>query len=367
MNLANLLLRNARRLPTATALVDHTAPYCDWATLAARAAALAGALTGRCGLAPGDRVGLFMSNHPDYLVIKYAIWWAGLTALPINAKLHARELAWILDNAGARVCFVSADLADAVAAAGGALDPAVTLIVPEPADGYGPSFTITVKSGAPAGLYAIHVADGSRRTASLPLEVVGAKSSDDGGDGTGAKTPGGEAFDRLDLEQRKRVQRALCVNDDGTWGPDTRAALQEHAESDDSTDDNMQEQLALNDREVAARCDAGDETAGQGQSLREALNKASKAVKDQSMDLADPAGYAVTVGESTVTEADDGLALSVTLSIVPPDGVSPAEAVNVPAIKEAILGRIQDTAVQPNHISIANLDELVRDGFVSKD
>ena len=45
--------------------------------------------------------------------------------------------------------------------------------VDQPA-GFGPSFTITVKSGAPAGLYAIHVADGSRRTASLPLEVVGA-------------------------------------------------------------------------------------------------------------------------------------------------------------------------------------------------
>ena len=39
---------------------------------------------------------------------------------------------------------------------------------------FGPSFTITVKPNAPAGHYVIHVTDGSQRTTSLPLEVVGA-------------------------------------------------------------------------------------------------------------------------------------------------------------------------------------------------
>ena len=80
--------------------------------------------------------------------------------------------------------------------------------VDQPA-GFGPSFTITVKSGAPAGLYAIHVADGSRRTASLPLEVVGAKPGDDGGDGPGTRP--GEAFGKLILEQRKQVQRRSAL------------------------------------------------------------------------------------------------------------------------------------------------------------
>ena len=32
-------------------------------------------------------------------------------AVPMNAKLHAKEFAFILDNSGARLCFVTPDLA----------------------------------------------------------------------------------------------------------------------------------------------------------------------------------------------------------------------------------------------------------------
>ena len=236
--------------------------------------------------------------------------------------------------------------------------------VDQPA-GFGPSFTITVKSGAPTGLYSIHVADGSRRTTSLPFEVVDANARDDGGDGADAETPGGEAFGKLTLKDRKRVQRALCVADDGDWGPDTRAALQKHAGSGDSIDENMQEQLALTDTDIAARCGAGGATAGQEQSLRVALAEASKAVKDHSVDLDDPAGFAVTVMESAVTGDGDDLALSMTISTKPPDdgpGVAKASA-----IRDAILKLIQDPTVTPTHVKIANLDELVSDGSVSNE
>jgi len=49
-----------------------------------RVAQLAGTLTHRCGLQPGDRVALAMSNSPEYIEILYAVWHAGLTA-------HARS------------------------------------------------------------------------------------------------------------------------------------------------------------------------------------------------------------------------------------------------------------------------------------
>lgn len=230
---------------------------------------------------------------------------------------------------------------------------------------FGPSFTITVKSGAPAGLYAVHVADGSRRTTSLSLEVVGAKASDGGDDGIGTKTPGGEAFDKLELEQRRRIQRALCVAEDGIWGPDTRAALQKHAGSGDSTDENLQAQLELLEAIIDERCSTGGDTSGLEQRLRAALDKASKAVTGQSMDLDDPAGFAVTVMESAVTGDGDDLALSVTISARPPDnGPGAAKA---SAIRDAILKLIQDPAVTQAHVKIANLDELVRDGSVSNE
>src|SRR5207302_1877369 len=38
------------------------------------------------------------------------IWHAGLAAVPVNAKLHGRECAFILEHSGARACFVSAGL-----------------------------------------------------------------------------------------------------------------------------------------------------------------------------------------------------------------------------------------------------------------
>jgi long-chain acyl-CoA synthetase len=58
------------------------------------------------GIAPGDRVGLFCHNHRHYLEALYGAWIAGAAVVPINAKLHAREAAWILENSGTRFCWV---------------------------------------------------------------------------------------------------------------------------------------------------------------------------------------------------------------------------------------------------------------------
>jgi long-chain acyl-CoA synthetase len=87
----------------------------SYGELAQRAARLAGALRAQCGLAPGERVAIFAKNSPEYMEALYAIWTAGLAAVPVNAKLHGRELAYILEHSGARVCFVSADLEAAAA------------------------------------------------------------------------------------------------------------------------------------------------------------------------------------------------------------------------------------------------------------
>ncbi len=66
-----------------------------------QSAALAHALRAQ-GVGQGDRVALFLQNSPQYLISLYAIWWAGAVAVPINAKLHPKEAAWILQNAQAR-------------------------------------------------------------------------------------------------------------------------------------------------------------------------------------------------------------------------------------------------------------------------
>lgn len=76
---------------------------------AGRAARLAAALQ-RLGLRPGDRVAIIAKNCPDYLELMFGIWHAGLAAVPANAKLHGRELGYILEHSGARACFVSGGL-----------------------------------------------------------------------------------------------------------------------------------------------------------------------------------------------------------------------------------------------------------------
>ena len=110
MNLAHLLARQARLQPAATAVFLGTRPWATWQQWAARSAGLGQRLR-EAGLQPGDRVLLFMRNHPRYLELLWGAWWAGLVVVPVNAKLHPAEVAWIVEHAQAHWGFVSADVA----------------------------------------------------------------------------------------------------------------------------------------------------------------------------------------------------------------------------------------------------------------
>src|SRR5690606_6002287 len=118
MNLANWLHRAAQRWPDRPAIFHGTELVCDYRGFAAQAASNARRLLADHGLLPGERVGFFMHNDPSYLVWMYAAWWAGLAVVPINAKLHGAEAAWILDNAECGVCLTDAGHAAALAEAG---------------------------------------------------------------------------------------------------------------------------------------------------------------------------------------------------------------------------------------------------------
>lgn len=111
MNIVQLLVRAARVYPDRTAVLLGDAPVLNYGQLAERASRLAGHLRNHLRLEPGARVGIYMTNHVAYLEVLYAAWWAGLAVVPINAKLHAREVEFILDDSGAQVLFATADLA----------------------------------------------------------------------------------------------------------------------------------------------------------------------------------------------------------------------------------------------------------------
>ena len=123
MNIATFLHATARCHPQAPALAFGDELVWRWEGLQTRVARLAGGLRAVPGMMPGDRIGLAMKNCPQYIELMWAAWHAGLCVVPMNAKLHPKEFAFILQNCGVRVCFTTPDLTQALveeSAAGGA-------------------------------------------------------------------------------------------------------------------------------------------------------------------------------------------------------------------------------------------------------
>ncbi len=114
MNLAVWVARHGRRWADRPAVAEGERVHADWRTFAARTAAIAAGLRHDHALGPGDRVAILMRNRPEYLEALFAIWHAGLVAVPVNARLHRDEIAYILDHSGSTVVVADDDHADDV-------------------------------------------------------------------------------------------------------------------------------------------------------------------------------------------------------------------------------------------------------------
>jgi acyl-CoA synthetase (AMP-forming)/AMP-acid ligase II len=118
MNVAHLLLRASQEFRDVTALAKGGTAYLGYRELWRKVSVMSTHLRARFGLERGDRVAFAMTNCAEAIEVMYATWHAGLCAVPMNAKLHAREFAFILENSGAKLCFVTSDLAATIAEAG---------------------------------------------------------------------------------------------------------------------------------------------------------------------------------------------------------------------------------------------------------
>ena len=114
MNPAVWVARHGRLRPDDPALADGERVHADWATFAARTAAVAAGLRHEFGVAPGDRVAIVMRNRPEYLEAMFGVWHAGLVAVPVNARLHRDEIAYILEDSESAVVVTDAEHADDV-------------------------------------------------------------------------------------------------------------------------------------------------------------------------------------------------------------------------------------------------------------
>jgi len=88
-----------------------TAGDATWSFAQARAVAanFAGTLAA-AGICPGDRVALMCSNRPEFMECFLGCAWLGAVAVPINVASRGPQLQHILNNSGARLLIVEAEL-----------------------------------------------------------------------------------------------------------------------------------------------------------------------------------------------------------------------------------------------------------------
>jgi len=93
-----------QQYPRRTAVVCNQESF-TYAQFADRASRLAGALR-QAGIQPGNRVAFLSSNCHRLLEAYYGVPEAGAVLLPLNIRLAASELSYILNDSGATILFV---------------------------------------------------------------------------------------------------------------------------------------------------------------------------------------------------------------------------------------------------------------------
>src|SRR5947199_2598914 len=98
MDLSDLIARNAAFTPDKAAIIFEGEAL-SYRAFHDRIERAAQALHAECGIGRGDRVAILSLNRPDYVVMLYACARLGAMLVPLNWRLAAAELAFILSDA----------------------------------------------------------------------------------------------------------------------------------------------------------------------------------------------------------------------------------------------------------------------------
>ena len=105
--LPGLIARHARERPDATALVAG-ARRIGWAELESLGRSASGWLAAQ-GVREGDRVAIWMTNRVEWLALLLGLARLGATAVAVNTRFRAAELAYLLQRSGARLLVTERD------------------------------------------------------------------------------------------------------------------------------------------------------------------------------------------------------------------------------------------------------------------
>jgi acyl-CoA synthetase (AMP-forming)/AMP-acid ligase II len=120
LTLSEMVATHARLQPAKIGARDsrQVLSYSQWDERASR---LANALLAGLGLAPGDRVAVLAYNRVEWLEIYVGLARAGLVVVPINFRLLAPEIAYIVEHCEAKAIVVQSELRERVEAIAGDL------------------------------------------------------------------------------------------------------------------------------------------------------------------------------------------------------------------------------------------------------
>ena len=104
--------RNLSRNPDRTFLI-YEGKEISWSEMDGICGAVSSKLD-ELGLSNGDRVGIFLTNCPEYIGILLAIFRLNLTAVPINTYLKRNELHSIIENGRISTIFTNDKLVETV-------------------------------------------------------------------------------------------------------------------------------------------------------------------------------------------------------------------------------------------------------------
>ncbi len=113
VNLFTILDQAAARFPERGALYRGERRLCTWRELRERTLRIAAAI--RVQHTAGARIAIASENCPEIVELMFAVWAAECVLVPINFKLHPREMMQIAEDAGVSLVFASEKIAPGLA------------------------------------------------------------------------------------------------------------------------------------------------------------------------------------------------------------------------------------------------------------
>jgi long-chain acyl-CoA synthetase len=110
VNLAGAFAASVEKRPDKVALCWGESEF-TYANLFERSCAVAADLPLKFGVKPGDRVGLWLKNRPEFVTAVFGILGAGAVLVPINNFLKPDEVNYILSDGGIDVLVTEEELA----------------------------------------------------------------------------------------------------------------------------------------------------------------------------------------------------------------------------------------------------------------